>query len=94
MVKDISMQDEVSKLAQEQFAKEEAEVEKKLAVEREVKRLRAEKDEKIRMESAAEHSKNHAATVVGVRKFHGDVMRVVGKKYSADSKPFYVDKGV
>ena len=57
-------------------------VKKKLAENAAIKR------ENDKREAAAQHDQ----IIGGIRKRHGDVMRVVERRYSAESKPMYIDK--
>lgn len=44
-------------------------------------------------EQKAKDKKDHDLLIAGIRKAHGNTMRHVMAKYSADSKPLLVDKG-
>ena len=86
-------QEEVKRIAREKFEKEEAVKAQEVAVTVELKRLRLEKDEKTRKENELVAKREHDEAIKGIRKFHGNVMRTVSSRYSADAKPFFVDKG-
>lgn len=86
--------EEVKRKALEQFEKEETQKAEEAAVAAEVKRLRLEKDEKNRKENELLAKQEHDSAIKGIRQFHGNVMRKVASRYSADSKPFFIDKGV
>jgi hypothetical protein len=87
-------QDDIKRKAREQFEKEELVKAEQAAIDNEVKRLRLEKEDHIRKENAAIAKAEHDNAIKGVRQFHGNVMRRVSQRYSADSKPFFVDKGL
>lgn len=92
--KEMLNSDEIKRKAREQFEKEEAVKAEQLAIDNEVKRLRLEKEETTRKENAKVAKEEHDSAIKGIRQFHGNVMRRVSQRYSADSKPFFVDKGI
>lgn len=87
-------QDDIKRKAREQFEKEELVKAEQAAIDSEIKRLRLEKEDHIRKENAVIAKTEHDNAIKGVRQFHGNVMRRVSQRYSADSKPFFVDKGI
>jgi hypothetical protein len=86
--------DEIKRKAREQFQKEEMVKAEQAAIDQEVKRLRLEKEDQTRKENERVAKQEHDIAIKGVRQFHGNVMRRVSQRYSADSKPFFVDKGI
>jgi hypothetical protein len=87
-------QEEIRKAAEAEVLKTETEAQRQLLIKAEITKIQKEKDLLIKTKKEAEDKASHAKTIAGIRKFHGQTMRTVGNKFSADSKPFFVDKGL
>jgi len=85
--------EEIKRLASEKVAKIEAEQETQRLVDEEVKRQLAAKKETKRLAEEAVNTENKNKLLSEIRKKHGGTMRIVNNRYSADSKPLYIDKG-